>query len=146
MPAKAKAKAKARTRPAQAKPAGAAGVPDRCELCSARLPGSFTARMGHLRSAHPRYAQGLLLRLATPLVFLAALGALAAASAPDWAYLVALGLCGGLMVTGMQASRSGRTSAGLHPSAPLGRLLRDGGFRFLLIPALLLLLLLLSRH
>jgi hypothetical protein len=141
------AKAKARTRPAKARPAAAAGAPDRCELCNARLPGSFTARMGHLRGAHPRYAKGLLLRLATPLLFLAALGALAAASAPDWAYLVALGLCGGLVLAGMRASRAGRTGAGLRPSAPLGRLLREGGFRFLLLPALLLLLMLLAaRH
>lgn len=140
------AKARARAKPASAKPAGATGVPDRCELCGTRLPGSFTARMGHLRGAHPRYARGLLLRLATPLVFLAALGALAAAGAPDWAYLVALGLCGALMVAGMWASRAGRTGAGLRPSAPLGRLLREGGFRFLLLPALLLLLLLLAAR
>jgi hypothetical protein len=141
--------AKTRTRSAKqekAAGAGAAGATDRCELCRARLPDRFTARLGHLWTVHPRYAQGLLLRLATPLVFLAVLGALAAASAPSWAYLAALGLCGGLMVTGMLASRSGRTHAGLRPTVPLGQLLRDGGFRFLLLPALLLLLLLLSRN
>jgi hypothetical protein len=45
----------------------------------------------------------------------------------------------------MLMSRSGRAGAGARPTVPIGRLLRDGGFRFLLIPALLLLLLLSRR-
>src|SRR6266516_2633054 len=119
---------------------------DRCELCGARVAGSYPARFGHLRSAHRRYTQGLLLRLGAPFLFLAALGALAIASAPQWAYLIALALCAAVMLAGLRAARSERSGAGLRPSPSLPQLLRDGGFRFLLIPAVLLLLFLLSRH
>jgi len=132
----------ARTGPAKAAAAGAA---DRCELCGARLTGSTLERFGHLRTAHRRYAQGLLLRLATPLLFLATIGALAVAGAPQWAYVVALALCGGVVVAGMRLARSERSGAGLRPAPSLAQSLRDGGFRFLLLPAVLLLLLLLSR-
>ncbi len=119
---------------------------DRCELCGARVAGGFPARFGHLRAAHRRYTQGLLLRLGAPFLFLAALGALAAASAPRWAYLVALGLCGAVVLLGAREVRAGRSGAGRRPAPSFGQLLRDGGFRFLLLPAVLLLLLLLSHH
>jgi hypothetical protein len=120
---------------------------ERCELCGARLPQASTTRIGHLRASHPRYALGLLLRLTTPLVFLLGVGALGLAGvAQQWAYLLVLALCAGILLAGIGVSRSERAHAGLRRSPPLGQLLRDGGFRFLLIPAVLLLLLLLSRN
>jgi len=132
---------------AKSKRRAAAVAVERCELCGARLPEASTSRLGHLLAAHRRYAQGLLLRLTAPLLFLVGLGALGMAGvAQQWAYLVVLGLCGGVLLAGTAVSRSERARAGLRRSPPIGQLLRDGGFRFLLIPAVLLLLLLLSRN
>lgn len=120
---------------------------ERCDLCGGRLPTASGARFGHLRTAHRRYALGLLLRLAAPLLMLAGIAALAAAGVVSrWPYLVVLALCAGVLVVGMVASRSERARAGLRPSPPIGQLLRDGGFRFLLIPVVLVLLVLLSRN
>lgn len=125
-------------------PGAAAG--DRCELCGARVGGgSLRARFGHLGEAHRRYRQGLLLRLGAPFLFLALLGALAAASAPQWAYLAVLPLCGAVALAGARVAHAERRGAGLRPAPSPVQLLRDGGFRFLLLPAVLLLLLLLSR-
>src|SRR6266540_3017808 len=93
----------------------AAGAVDTCELCGTLLPGPFSARLGHLRSAHRRYARALALRVGTPLLFLASISALAAARAPQWAFLSALALCGGVLLIGIVGSRSERARAGLRP-------------------------------
>lgn len=125
----------------------AAAAADTCELCGAVLPERSSERLGHLWSAHRRYAWALGLRIATPLLFVAMVGALATAGAPQWTFLLALALCGGVLLVGMLGARTARARAGLRPAPPLGELLRNGGFRFLLLPALLLLLLALSsRH
>ena len=124
----------------------AAPAADTCELCGTVLPEATSTRLGHLWSAHRRYTGALALRIGTPLLFVASVGALALAGAPQWAFLLALALCGGVLLAGMLGARTERARAGLRPAPPFGELLQGGGFRFLLIPALLLLLLLLSSR
>lgn len=119
---------------------------DRCELCGYRSDGGFRDRMAHLRSAHPAYARGLLLRLAAPPVFLVLVVALAAVKAPSWLYIVALFVSFGLLFFGKQKSRLARTKAGTTATMPLKRLVREGGLGFILIfPAIVLLILIISR-
>jgi len=119
----------------------------RCELCGARDEGSFRSRIAHLRSEHPSYARGLFLRLIAPVLFLVLVLGLAAGHAPQWAYLVALVATFGLLFFGKVRSRVERSRAGTTPTIGIKRLAREGGLGFiLLIPAVAVLILLLSRR
>jgi hypothetical protein len=119
----------------------------RCELCGARDEGSFRSRMAHLKAEHPAYARGLILRLVAPLVFLVVVLALAALKAPSWAYLIGFGASFALLFFGKVRSRVERSRAGARPTIGIKRLVREGGLGFvLIIPAVALLILLLSRN
>jgi hypothetical protein len=121
--------------------------PLRCELCGYRSEAGFRDRMRHLKSEHPAYARGLLFRVAAPGLFLIEVLALAALHAPQWAYLAALFTSFGLLFFGKQRSRSERKLAGTTPTLPMKRLVKEGGLGFLLvIPAIAVLIILLSRH
>lgn len=125
---------------------GTMNEPDQCELCGYRSDGTFRDRVTHLRGSHPAYARGLLLRVASPLLFLVELGILAALKAPQWAYLVALFSSFGLLFFGKQRSRSERHKAGARPTLPIKRLVREGGLGFLLIlPVIAILIVALGR-
>lgn len=128
------------------KPVAVKRPADRCELCGYRSTGTLGDRIGHLRREHPVYARGLLLRMATPLVFLAAVLGLAALRAPQWTFLVALGGSLALMAAGLGRSRAERARAGARPGVPLGRLLREGGLRIVLLVSFLALLLILATR
>lgn len=118
-----------------------------CELCGARDEGTFRSRVAHLRQEHPAYARGLLLRVVAPVVFLAVIFLLAALKAPAWAYVVGLGLGFGVLFLGKTRTRRERTAAGTTPKMALKRLLLEGGMRFVIvIPALAVLIILLSRN
>jgi hypothetical protein len=120
---------------------------DRCDLCGYRSTGTFADRIGHLRTEHPAYARGLLLRLAAPFAFLVTLLGLAALRAPQWAYLVAMAASVGVLVAGWRASRTARATAGARPGVPISRLMREGGLRIaLLVPALALIVVVASRR
>jgi hypothetical protein len=119
----------------------------RCELCGARDEGSFRSRMAHLKAEHPAYARGLILRLVSPIAFLVVVLVLAALKAPSWAYLLGLGGTFGLLFFGKVRSRVERSRAGARPTIGFKRLVREGGLGFILIvPAVALLILLLSRR
>ncbi len=120
--------------------------PARCELCGQPSAGSFRADFGHLRAAHPRYARGLVLRMVAPLLFLAVMGALVAASAPTWAYFSALAIGVLSLVVGKVESRRAREQANVRSAPPIRQIMRDGGFRFVLLPVLLAALVFLSLH
>jgi hypothetical protein len=120
---------------------------DRCDLCKARIEPSARGRITHLRRCHPGYARGLLLRVVAPAVFLMIVMALGAARAPGWAYVAALFASFGLLFWGKQRSRSERRRAGTRPTLPLRRLVREGGWSFLLLlPVLAGLIVLLGRR
>jgi hypothetical protein len=118
-----------------------------CELCGNQLAGDGAKiRLAHLRQTHSGYARGLLLRMAAPFVFLLLVLAASATGAPSWVYPAALVVSVVVMLAGRRIARGARREAGAAPSVPVGRLIKDGGFRFvLMIPALMLLLIFLSR-
>jgi hypothetical protein len=119
----------------------------RCELCGARDEGTFRSRIAHLRKEHPAYARGLLFRLVAPGLFLIGVLALAAAHAPEWAYLIVLAVSFGLLFFGKIRSRLERSRAGARPTIGAKRLLREGGLGFvLIIPIVAMLIILLSRR
>lgn len=120
---------------------------DRCDMCGYQFEGSFADRLRHLRRTHPAYTRGVLLRVSAPFVFLALVGALAAAHAPTKTYIVALVGAYALLFFGKQASRSQRKKAGLRATPPVKKMLREGGLPFvLLIPILAVVLLFLSKR
>jgi hypothetical protein len=120
---------------------------DRCDLCNARIEASARGRIGHLRRSHPGYARGLLLRVIAPGVFLVTIAMLSAAKAPSWMYVVGLFACFGLLFFGKQRSRSERKRSGARATLPFKRLVREGGWSFLLIvPILATLIVLLGRR
>jgi len=119
----------------------------RCELCGARDEGTYRSRVAHLRQEHPAYARGLLLRVIAPVVFLAVILVLGALKAPAWAYVVGLGLALAVLVLGKSRTRRERTAAGTTPKMALKRVLLEGGMRFIIvIPAIVVLIILLSRN
>jgi hypothetical protein len=119
---------------------------DRCDLCGARIEGTGRERFAHLRAKHPAYARGLVMRLLSPGVFLIWVLLLGALHAPQWAYLVALGVSFGLLFFGKVRSRVERSRAGARPTLPMRRLLQEGGLAiFLIVPTVVLLILFLSR-
>jgi hypothetical protein len=121
-----------------------AGAAERCELCGTRLRGA--SRLGHLRADHPRYTAALGLRLLAPVAFLAVAAALTALQAPVWALGLALLAGVGLMGAGLVLSVGARRAAGLRPVPGARELLSQGGVRFLVLPAALLLLVLFGQH
>lgn len=117
---------------------------ERCELCGAGTSDSVRDRFGHLRTEHPAYTWGLVLRMAAPLAFLAIVVALQALQAPTSTLLVAIGASAGLAIAGVAISRSARMESGAPAGAPLGRLLREGGLRFVILAGILALMLVLA--
>jgi hypothetical protein len=111
---------------------------DRCDLCGAGSDGTFSDRTRHLRKEHPAYARGLLLRIVAPMVFLVALVALQASGAPPWTALVAAGASAVLAGLGIVSTRAARVEAGGPAGASIGRLFREGGYRFALVAGLFL--------
>jgi hypothetical protein len=119
---------------------------DRCDLCKAQIAPTARGRIGHLRRSHPGYARGLLLRVVAPGVFLMAMMVLGATHAPGWVYLAALFGCFGLLFWGKQRSRNERRREGVRPTLPFVRLIREGGWSFLLVlPILAAVIVLLGR-
>ena len=113
--------------------AAAAGTMDRCELCGTRIAASSRDRVRHLRAAHPVYARGVLLRVAAPGLFLLEVLILGALRAPSWTFVVALVCSLGVLLFGKLRSRSERERAGVRPTLPFGRLLREGGLGIMLL-------------
>ena len=119
----------------------------RCELCGAGDEGTFRSRVAHLRQEHPAYARGLLLRVIAPVVFIGVILVLGALQAPAWAYIVGLAVGFVVLFLGKARTRRERTAAGTTPKMELKRVLLEGGLRFVLvIPAVAILLILLSRN
>jgi hypothetical protein len=123
-----------------------AGVMDRCDLCGAGSDGTFSDRIRHLRKEHPAYARGLLLRVASPLVFLVTIVALQAVGAPVWSAIVAIAASLGLAALGITTARAARVQAGARSTAPLGKLVREGGLRFVLLAGVLGVMLILASN
>ena len=121
-----------------------AGAAERCELCGTRLRGA--SRLGHLRADHPRYALALALRLLAPVAFLAVAAVMTLLGAPVWALGLAMVAAVGLMAAGLWLSVGERRAAGLRPVPGARELLTQGGARFLVLPAALLLLVLFGQH
>ena len=120
---------------------------DCCLLCGARSEGSYWSDLRHVRSNHPGYARGLLLRLASPLLFVVAVLGLGTVHAPQWTFIGALTACAVLFIAGIAITRRERgAAAGSGGSTGLVRLLREGGWRFLLIPIAIIALMLLGRR
>jgi hypothetical protein len=120
---------------------------DRCELCGARLGSGLGERLGHLRSEHPAYGRGLVLRMAAPLVFAVSVLALGLLGAPQWMAAVAMAACFGVVLFAQTRGRRERSRAGASPGVPVARLLKEGGFRVaVILPVVLLLLFLLGRR
>jgi hypothetical protein len=118
---------------------------DRCELCGVDVGGA-RERARHLRSAHPDYARNVFARIVAPLLFVAALAVLSILHAPPVAYLVAMGVSYAVLFFGRIGSRKARSKAGVRPSIGIGRMLREGGVRFvMLVPVALLIVLVLQR-
>jgi hypothetical protein len=126
----------------QAKAIGKAAAMDRCELCGVKAPATFVGRTRHLRQEHPAYARGLLLRIVSPMIFLAFFVVLQAAEAPAWTILPAAAAAGGLALAGLWTTRKARTEAGTAYS--LGKLFKEGGYRFVLMAAVFAALLILA--
>lgn len=100
-----------------------------------------------MKTEHPAYWRGLLFRLAAPGVFLVCMGVAAAFHAPQAVYLVGLFAAFGVLFLGKQRSRNERRDAGLTPTLPLVRMLRDGGaLIILIIPLVMLLMFLASKR
>lgn len=112
-----------------------------CDLCG-YLPAGPGDRVRHLTREHRRYASGIGLRLAAPVVFAVAVVLLSLARAPQWAYLGALVAAYVLLVAGKVRSGRERSGIGLRPSPSLGDLARRGGVAVLLVVPLLVLVLL----
>jgi hypothetical protein len=119
---------------------------DRCELCRRSLPAAWSARLRHLKEEHPAFARGLLLRLAAPLAFVGLLLVLSALGAPAWTAALPLAVGGALAAAGIALSRRARTASGARPGPALARTLREGGFRFVLLSAVLAALALLAAR
>lgn len=118
---------------------------ERCELCGHRSDGSARDRLRHLKESHPAYARGLFFRVAAPAVFLAEIFLIGVLEAPQWVYLVALFSSFALLVLGKLTARAQRKNAGAEVFG-IRRLVREGGMPFLLLlPAIVMLIALLSR-
>ena len=122
----------------------AAVVTDRCDLCGAGVDGTFLQRTRHLRMEHPAYARGLLLRMVAPLVFLVSVVALQATGAPVWTAFVASAASLGIAVLGITQARAARVSSGAGRTAGFRKLMAEGGFRFVLLAAVFVLMLALA--
>lgn len=119
---------------------------DRCDLCGAGSDGTFSDRTRHLRKEHPAYARGLLLRIVSPLVFLAAIVALQAARAPAWTAFVATAAGVGLALVGIVKVRGARSLSGAGSAASLGKILSEGGLRFVLLAGVFVVMLVLAAN
>ena len=78
----------------------------------------------------PAFARGLLLRLAAPAAFVGLVGLLAVTHAPQWFYLVALGVTLGVIATGAVLAHNDMSRTA--PRQRISELLRRGGFRYVL--------------
>jgi len=117
---------------------------DRCELCGASAPATFSGRTRHLRKEHPAYARGLLLRILAPVVFLGGVVGLQAAGAPTWTVLGAAAASAGVAIAGLWIARAAK--AGSDAKLTLWELFREGGYGFALIAGLFALMLILASR
>lgn len=135
-----------RTAPKSNRTSKAAVNGDCCRLCGAHSEGTYRSDLAHFKAEHPAYYRGLRLRVAAPLVFVVLLVAAGTVGAPTWALVAAIVPPAAILVLGISITRRERGLQAASGPGNLIRMVKDGGWRFVIIPVAILTLIAFGRH